>query len=95
MALDAGIDMVKFFPAEAAGGAAYLRALAGPFGGVSFVPTGGIDATNLAAWLAVPGVVACGGSWLVRREWLARGDLVAVRGAAAAAAAIVAKARRT
>ena len=67
MALDAGITVVKFFPAEAAGGVRYLRALGGPFKGVSFVPTGGIDAGNLAGYLAVPGVLACGGSWFVRK----------------------------
>ncbi len=94
MALDAGIRLVKLFPAEAAGGIAYLRALAGPFRDVSFVPTGGIDPTNLADWLAAPGVVACGGTWLAKREWLARGDFASVRSAAAEAAAIVAEARR-
>ncbi len=93
-ALEAGIGVVKLFPAEAAGGIPYLRALAGPFGGVGFVPTGGIDAANLAAYLATPGVVACGGSWLVRREWIAAGDFDAVAAAAREAAAIVAEARR-
>ncbi len=92
-ARDAGCRLVKFFPAEAAGGVAYLRALSGPFRDVGFVPTGGIDASNLAAYLAVPGVVACGGSWLVRREWIAAGDLASITDAAHAAAAIVAAAR--
>jgi 2-dehydro-3-deoxyphosphogluconate aldolase / (4S)-4-hydroxy-2-oxoglutarate aldolase len=94
MAIDAGLRLVKLFPAEAAGGIRYLRALAAPFRGVSFVPTGGIDAASLAAWLAVPGVVACGGTWLAKREWLVRGDFASVRSAAAEAAAIVAEARR-
>jgi 2-dehydro-3-deoxyphosphogluconate aldolase/(4S)-4-hydroxy-2-oxoglutarate aldolase len=94
MALAAGIALVKFFPAEAAGGIPYLRALTGPFGSVRFVPTGGVDAGNLAAYLAVPGVVACGGSWLVRRAWLARGDFGSVRAAAEEAATIVAEVRR-
>jgi 2-dehydro-3-deoxyphosphogluconate aldolase/(4S)-4-hydroxy-2-oxoglutarate aldolase len=92
-ARDAGCRLVKFFPAEAAGGAAYLRALAGPFRDVGFVPTGGIDATNLAAYLAVPSVVACGGSWLVRRESLAARDFAAVTAAAREATRIVAEAR--
>jgi 2-dehydro-3-deoxyphosphogluconate aldolase / (4S)-4-hydroxy-2-oxoglutarate aldolase len=93
-ALEAGCHLVKFFPAEAAGGIPYLRALAGPFRDVALVPTGGIDAGNLADYLAVPGVVACGGSWLVRREWIAAGDFAAVTAAAREAARIVAEARR-
>jgi len=93
MALDAGITVVKFFPAEAAGGVRYLRALGGPFKGIRFVPTGGIDASNLADYLAVPGVLACGGSWFVRKEWLVGRDFASVTAAAAAAAAIVAAAR--
>jgi Entner-Doudoroff aldolase len=93
MALDAGITVVKFFPAEAAGGVRYLRALGGPFKGIRFVPTGGIDASNLADYLAEPGVLACGGSWFVRKEWLVGRDFASVAAAAAAAAAIVAAAR--
>ncbi len=93
MALEEGIETVKLFPAESLGGVAYLRALAGPFRGVGFVPTGGIDAGSLAAYLAAPGVVACGGSWLVRREWIVARDYTAVAGAAREAAAIVARAR--
>jgi 2-dehydro-3-deoxyphosphogluconate aldolase/(4S)-4-hydroxy-2-oxoglutarate aldolase len=93
-ALEAGIRVVKFFPAEAAGGIPYLRALGGPFREVGFVPTGGVDAGNLAEYLAVPGVVACGGSWLVRKGWIAAGDFAAVTVAAREAAAIVAWARR-
>jgi 2-dehydro-3-deoxyphosphogluconate aldolase/(4S)-4-hydroxy-2-oxoglutarate aldolase len=93
-ALEAGIRVVKFFPAEAAGGIPYLRALTGPFRDVGFVPTGGIDAGNLAEYLAVPGVLACGGSWFVRKEWIAAGDFAAVTVAAREAAAIVTRARR-
>jgi len=93
-ALEAGIRVVKFFPAEAAGGIPYLRALTGPFRDVGFVPTGGIDAGNLAEYLAVPGVLACGGSWFVRKEWIAAGDFAAVTAAAREAAAIVTRARR-
>lgn len=93
MALEEGISTVKLFPAEALGGVAYLRTLAGPFRGVGFVPTGGVDAANLAAYLAAPGVVACGGSWLVRREWIAARDFAEVTTAAREAAAIVARVR--
>ena len=71
-AVRAGATVVKLFPAEVAGGVALLRALSGPFADVRFVPTGGIDATNLGAYLAVPSVVACGGSWFVAPSLLRR-----------------------
>jgi 2-dehydro-3-deoxyphosphogluconate aldolase / (4S)-4-hydroxy-2-oxoglutarate aldolase len=63
-ALAAGFDIVKFFPAEQAGGIKALRALAGPFPNVLICPTGGIGEANAAAWLAEPNVVAVGGSWI-------------------------------
>ncbi len=63
-ALAHGFDVVKFFPAEQAGGIKALRALAGPFPNVRFCPTGGIGAANAREWLAEPNVVAVGGSWL-------------------------------
>jgi 2-dehydro-3-deoxyphosphogluconate aldolase/(4S)-4-hydroxy-2-oxoglutarate aldolase len=63
-ALAHGFDLVKFFPAEQAGGIKALRALAGPFPQARFCPTGGIGEANASAWLAEPNVVAVGGSWL-------------------------------
>jgi 2-dehydro-3-deoxyphosphogluconate aldolase / (4S)-4-hydroxy-2-oxoglutarate aldolase len=63
-ALAAGFDLVKFFPAEQAGGIKALRALAGPFPNAGFCPTGGIGEANAAAWLAEPNVLCVGGSWL-------------------------------
>ncbi|MBV5271141.1 MAG: bifunctional 4-hydroxy-2-oxoglutarate aldolase/2-dehydro-3-deoxy-phosphogluconate aldolase [Afipia sp.] len=59
-----GFNLLKFFPAEQAGGIPMLRALAGPFPNTRFCPTGGVNAANVAAWLAEPNVVAVGGSWL-------------------------------
>jgi len=59
-----GFNLLKFFPAEQAGGIPMLRALGGPFPNMRFCPTGGIGAANAAAWLAEPNVVAVGGSWL-------------------------------
>lgn len=73
-AISRGIDVVKFFPAEPLGGVAMLKALSGPYRGLSFMPTGGISLANLHDYLALPQVVACGGSWLVSREALAAGD---------------------
>jgi 2-dehydro-3-deoxyphosphogluconate aldolase/(4S)-4-hydroxy-2-oxoglutarate aldolase len=73
-ALEMGIDTVKFFPAGTSGGAAAIAALAAPFGGVRFVPTGGVGPTNLAQYLAVASVVAVGGSWMVPADRIAAGD---------------------
>jgi 2-dehydro-3-deoxyphosphogluconate aldolase/(4S)-4-hydroxy-2-oxoglutarate aldolase len=63
--LDLGLSRFKFFPAEAAGGLAALKALAAPFGQVAFCPTGGIRPDTAAAWLAHPSVACVGGSWLL------------------------------
>jgi 2-dehydro-3-deoxyphosphogluconate aldolase/(4S)-4-hydroxy-2-oxoglutarate aldolase len=90
-----GLDAFKFFPAEAAGGRPFLAALAGPYPHVRFVPTGGIDASLLGGYLALPNVLACGGSWMVSRKLLEAGDMVAVRRLAGEATDIVAAARRT
>ncbi|WP_238388772.1 bifunctional 4-hydroxy-2-oxoglutarate aldolase/2-dehydro-3-deoxy-phosphogluconate aldolase [Roseimaritima ulvae] len=74
MALEFGLTVVKFFPAEAMGGVRMLRALSGPYGGVRFMPTGGIRQENLRQYLALPQVIACGGSWMVKSEWIQQGD---------------------
>lgn len=72
MALDHGLSVVKFFPAEALGGLKMLKAIAAPFAMMRFIPTGGIDASNLAEYLRFPRVLACGGSWMVTKELLAQ-----------------------
>lgn len=73
-ALELGLDLLKLFPAGPLGGPAYLRALAGPYPAVRFVPTGGIDADALAGYLALPNVAAVGGTWLTPRDAVAAGD---------------------
>ena len=80
-ALDLGLDTVKFFPAEANGGLATIKALAAAFPQVSFVPTGGITADTAPAYLAHPAVAAVGGSWMVAGDLLRDGrwDDVAAR----------------
>lgn len=70
-ALDMGLNIVKFFPAEASGGLAYLKALSGPYGNMRFIPTGGIDESNVLAYLKFPKTLACGGSWMVKPELIA------------------------
>ena len=93
MALSRGIGTVKLFPAEAAGGVGYLRAIRAPYPSVLFVPTGGIDAANLVAYLTQPGVIACGGSWMAPKELIAARDFDAIRRRTAQAVALVAQAR--
>jgi 2-dehydro-3-deoxyphosphogluconate aldolase/(4S)-4-hydroxy-2-oxoglutarate aldolase len=88
LAMDAGLDVVKFFPAEANGGVPALRALAAPFGSMRFVPTGGVTAGNLADYLRVPSVLAVGGSWLVAPKLVAAGDFGEVERLTAEAVAI-------
>lgn len=79
MALDAGLDTVKFFPAGALGGPAMLKALAAPFRNVRFIPTGGVTDKNLADYLEIPAVVAVGGTWMVASDLLAAGNWEEVR----------------
>ncbi len=74
-ALEHGLDTVKLFPAEACGGVPTIRALSAPFPGLRFVPTGGITAGTLPDYLAVPSVLAVGGSWMVPRDAVAAQDL--------------------
>ena len=90
-----GLDTLKLFPAEVVGGIAFLKAVHGPYPGVRFVPTGGVSSANLAAYLALPNVLACGGTWIAPSERLMTGDLAWVRERAAEAAATVAATRGT
>lgn len=92
-AVRAGAPLVKFFPAEAMGGVPFLKALAGPFRDVDFVPTGGIGAGNLAAYLELPRVAACGGSWLVAPALLRERAFDRVEALAREAVGIVADVR--
>lgn len=72
LALEHGVETVKFFPAETLGGVNTLKAFSGPYGQIRFIPTGGIHAGNLADYLALPSVLACGGSWMVKAgDWTA------------------------
>ena len=77
-ALALGHRVVKFFPAEACGGVKTLKAYAAPYGGVTFMPTGGINTQNLADYLALPFVEACGGSWLVGKDDLKNSNWSAI-----------------
>lgn len=67
-ALEMGITAVKFFPAEASGGVRMIKALLGPYAQLQIMPTGGIGLHNIQEYLAIPNVVACGGSWFVEKK---------------------------
>jgi 2-dehydro-3-deoxyphosphogluconate aldolase/(4S)-4-hydroxy-2-oxoglutarate aldolase len=92
-ALRAGADAVKFFPAEAMGGTRFLKSLAGPYRDVRFMPSGGISAANVADYLGIEQVLACGGSWMVAQQLIADGDFDRVQTLAREAVAIVAGVR--
>jgi len=68
--LEKGLSLVKFFPAEPMGGVAFLKAIAGPYRTLEFMPTGGINAGNIGQYLSFSKVVACGGSWMAPAEWI-------------------------
>lgn len=77
-ALGMDLSLLKFFPAEAAGGVAYLKALSGPSRDVQFLPSGGVGPSNLSSYLGLPNVVACGGSWMVSPSLIASGDFATI-----------------
>lgn len=73
-ALEYGLNVVKFFPAEQAGGLAYIKAIAAPYVDVKFMPTGGINPQNVKDYLAYDRIVACGGSWMVKGDLIKSGN---------------------
>ena len=77
-AFNLGLDTVKFFPASIAGGVPAIKALGSVFRGMKFMPTGGISPSNLAEYLALPSVLACGGSWLTPADAIAANDFPAI-----------------
>ncbi|MBS7006845.1 bifunctional 4-hydroxy-2-oxoglutarate aldolase/2-dehydro-3-deoxy-phosphogluconate aldolase [Anaerostipes sp.] len=74
-----GLELVKFFPAEAAGGVNMLRALAGPYSGMKFMPTGGITEENLKDYMELTQVAACGGSFMAPEKMVEKGDFISVK----------------
>lgn len=72
-ALSYGLDVIKFFPAEANGGLEMIKALAAPFTTVKFMPTGGINPSNVQRYLEYDRILACGGSWMVKKDFIASG----------------------
>lgn len=88
LGLEAGLQTFKFFPAEANGGVPVLKAFAGPFGAISFCPTGGISLNNAASYLALPSVLSVGGSWLCPTSLIDKGDWSAIQQLASEAATL-------
>ena len=77
-ALENGLEVVKFFPAEPAGGLNMIKALAAPYVGLKFMPTGGISPKNVREYLAYNRIIACGGSWMVKNDLVKAGDFAAI-----------------
>lgn len=79
MAVKRGLKVVKFFPAEQFGGVATIKALAAPYVGLKFMPTGGVSPKNLRDYLGCKSIVACGGSWMVKGDMIKAGEFDKIR----------------
>ena len=93
MALARGLNLLKFFPAEELGGIRMLKALHAPYSEVRFIPTSGVTTHNLAQYLSLPNVVACGGSWMATRSMISEGRFDEIARLASEARAIVKQVR--
>jgi len=78
MALERGIEVVKYFPAEASGGLPLLKSMSSPYSGIKFIPTGGINQDNLCSYLSNNKVLACGGSWMVNADLISSGNFTEI-----------------
>ena len=92
-ALENGLDVVKFFPAEPAGGLKMIKAMAAPYVGVKFMPTGGINQNNVRDYLAYDRILACGGSWMVKGDLVKDGKYDEIRRLTREAVSLVKKIR--
>lgn len=77
-AIELGLEVVKFFPAEAAGGLNMIKSMAAPYVNMKFMPTGGINASNVCSYLDFGKIIACGGSWMVNKAMVAAGDFAGI-----------------
>jgi 2-dehydro-3-deoxyphosphogluconate aldolase/(4S)-4-hydroxy-2-oxoglutarate aldolase len=87
--IEYGLEVVKFFPAEQAGGVNMIKALSAPFPNMKFMPTGGINVKNVLDYLAFKKVIACGGSWMVKDELIKSGSFDEIRKLVSEAVALV------
>ncbi|MCK5737726.1 bifunctional 4-hydroxy-2-oxoglutarate aldolase/2-dehydro-3-deoxy-phosphogluconate aldolase [bacterium] len=90
-AMAKNLKTVKFFPAEAIGGLKYLKSMSAPYGGVKFIPTGGINSKNILDYLAFDKVLACGGSWMVKTVMIANQEFDKITKLVAEAVEVIAK----
>jgi len=88
-ALEFGLDVVKYFPAEPLGGLNYLKAVSAPYGDLKFIPTGGISEANLLSYLKYSKILACGGSWMVKGDLIAANDFAKIKAMTSAAVELV------
>lgn len=79
-AVKRGLKVVKFFPAEQAGGIAMIKAMAAPYHNIRFMPTGGINTENLKDYLSCNKILCCGGSWMVKRDMIRNGEFAKIQG---------------
>ena len=93
-AVKRGLKVVKFFPAEQFGGVATIKALAAPFTGVKFMPTGGVNAKNLESYLSCDKIVACGGIWMVKGDLVKAGKFDEIKALVEEAVQLVASIRK-
>ena len=93
-AVKRGLKAVKFFPAEQFGGVAAIKAIAAPYVGVKFMPTGGINAKNLESYLRCDKIVACGGSWMVKGDLIKEGKFNEIKAMTEEAVKLAAEIRK-
>lgn len=93
-AMSLGLKYLKFFPAEAAGGVKMIKAMSAPYTTVRFMPTGGISPENLANYLSLKAVFACGGSWMVPADKINSGDFAAIEKLTSEAVALLKEIRK-
>lgn len=93
-AIEYGLEVVKFFPAEQAGGLAYIKAIAAPYVGMKFMPTGGINPDNVKEYLDYDRILACGGSWMVKSGFINAGEFDKIKARVEEAVEIVKESRR-
>ncbi|MBQ7795192.1 MAG: bifunctional 4-hydroxy-2-oxoglutarate aldolase/2-dehydro-3-deoxy-phosphogluconate aldolase [Lachnospiraceae bacterium] len=92
-AIEHGLEVVKFFPAEQAGGLAMIKAMAAPYTKMMFMPTGGISPSNVRDYLGFKKIIACGGSWMVKGDLVKAGDFAKITELSKEAVAIVKEVR--
>ena len=92
-AVKRGLNVVKFFPAEQFGGVATIKAMAAPYVGLKFMPTGGVNAKNLESYLGCDKIIACGGSWMVKGDLVKAGKFDEIKDLTAEAVKLVAEIR--